>query len=236
MSRAFAPTTARIAAFLLGITVVSATRAEDQAGSRPPAPMVPSTPARDGQSTQPGGADARPPESPRLRSVRRPFLLLWKNGREEGEVSDADMAPLTAAQLVIDYLNYWSAPNALNLETLPDFYASRVLFHGHVMSTRSLMDEKRRFMQRWPSRNYVPRMRTMRATCHPITRVCLVRTEFDFTAANPAQGARSHGRAALELGVSIAGDRPRIVFETSRVIQRAGSGQVARPTSAKARN
>ena len=235
MSRASASTTARIAALLLGFTIVSAPRADDQAGTQPSSPSASPIP-EEGQSDRLDGVGARPPESPRLRSVRRPFLLLWKDGRDESEVKETDIAPLTAAQLVIDYLHYWSAANAQSLEAMPDFYASRVLFHGRVMSTRDLMAEKRRFVQRWPYRHYVPRMRTMQTTCHPTTRVCLVRTEFDFTAAKPAQGARSQGRAALELGVALAGDQPRIVFETSRVLQREGSGQIAGPASAKARN
>jgi len=119
---------------------------------------------------------------------------------------------------------------------MPDFYASKVLFHGRVMGARALLDEKRRFIQRWPDRTYTPRLGTMRTSCHALAKVCTVRTTFDFTAANPAQGARSKGKADLELGVSVADHQPRIVFETSRVIQRQGTGQVAGRTGAKERD
>jgi hypothetical protein len=181
----------------------------------------------EGRSNRAQGASQGLPVFPHLRSVRRPFLLMWKSGRDEVELGETDIAPLTAAQLVIDYLNYWSAPNVLTLVAMPDFYAPKVLFHGRVMSARALTEEKRRFVQRWPNRNYVPRLGTMRTTCNARAKVCTVRTTFDFTAGNPEQGTRSQGRAALELGVNIAGERPVIVFETSQVIRREGSRQMA---------
>src|SRR4051812_15949764 len=92
MSRASAPTTARVAALLLGLTFVSAPRADDQAGTQPLSPSASPIP-EDGQSDRPDGAGARPSESPRLRSVRRPFLLLWKDGRDESEVRDGYRSP-----------------------------------------------------------------------------------------------------------------------------------------------
>ena len=146
------------------------------------------------------------------------------------------MAPLTAAQLVIDYLNYWSAPNALTLDAMPDFYATKVLFHGRVMTARALTEEKRRFLQRWPDRTYVPRLGTLQTTCNAAAEVCTVRTTFNFTAVNPALGARSEGRAALELGVNVAGERPVIVFETSRILHRERVRQMAERTSAQERD
>jgi hypothetical protein len=149
-------------------------------------------------------------------------------------LEETGAAPATAAQqLAIDYLNYWSTPNVLTLDAMPDFYASKVLFHGRVMSARALMKEKRRFVQRWPYRNYVPRVETMRTTCEAATKFCTVRTAFDFTADNPAQGSRSQGRADLELGMTFSGKQPFIFFETSRVIRRKGSQHVAARASAK---
>ena len=161
---------------------------------------------------------------------------MWKDGRDEGEVTERDMAPLTAAQLVVDYLKYWSAPNALTLDAMPDFYASKVLFHGRVVSARALLDEKRRFLQRWPNRTYVPRLGTMRTTCNPAADICIVRTAFDFTAVNSALGVRSEGRAALELGVNVAGQRPVITFETSRVLHRERVRRVAGRASPRERD
>jgi hypothetical protein len=225
-------------AVLFSATAGSALHAQDHAGSQPPPPLLMAAPvgSSDEDSAQPDVTASSAPASRRLRTVRRPFLLMWKDGREEGELTETDVAPLTAAQLVIDYLNYWSAPNALALNATPDFYATKVLFHGRVMTARALTEEKRRFLQRWPHRNYVPRLGTLRTTCNAAAEVCTVRTTFDFTAVNPALGARSEGRAALELGVNVAGERPVIVFETSRVTHREGVRQVAGRASEKERD
>ena len=226
-----------VVAVLFSAAVGSASYAQEPAANQSPPPAWTAPFAAEGeQPAQPDGAAALSSAPARARSLRRPYLLMWKDGRDEVEVTERDMAPLTAAQLVVDYLNYWSAPNALTLDATPDFYAIRVLFHGRVMSARALMDEKRRFLQRWPDRTYVPRLGTMRTTCNPAAEVCTVRTTFDFTAVNPALGARSEGRAALELGVSVAGQRPVIVFETSRVLHRERVRQAARRASTRERD
>jgi len=132
-----------------------------------------------------------------------------------------------ARQLAIDYLGYWSSPNAVAVGSTPDFYGPRVLFHGRSISARALADEKRRFVQRWPQRYYTPRLDTMRTSCDPARDVCTVRTVFDFTAFNPAQGSRSRGTADLELGVSFSSGRPVIAFESSHVLRRGRSARSA---------
>lgn len=172
-------------------------------------------------------------ETPRVRSVRRPRQA----PAAEPEVAARPQPPVresrapaeaaVAQQLAIDYLGYWSGPNAVAVGATPDFYAPRVLFHGRVVSVRALADEKRRFVQRWPQRHYTPRLETMRTTCDPSRDVCTVRALFDYAALNPGSGARARGAASLELGVSFATGRPRIVFESSHVLRRGRSARSA---------
>jgi hypothetical protein len=130
-----------------------------------------------------------------------------------------------AEELATAYLAYWSAPNALTLDATPDFYAAQVLFHGRQMGARALFEEKRRFVRRWPVRDYRPRRETMRTTCDPAPPICTVRTVFDFSASNPQTGRRSQGTSLLQLGVSFADGEPRIVFETSQVTSRIPSAR-----------
>ena len=135
--------------------------------------------------------------------------------------SPAGASPEQAArQLAVDYLDFWSAPNALTLEVMPDFYGSKVEFHGREMSAQALMEEKRRFVRRWPVRSYTARIDTLRASCQASGTICTVRGVFDFTAISPERGRRSQGAADLELQVSLAGERPTILSETSRVAAR----------------
>jgi len=125
-----------------------------------------------------------------------------------------------ARQLAVDYLDFWSAPNALTLETMPGFYAPRVNFHGREMSARALFDAKSRFVKRWPIRSYTPRSESTRIACEPQSRVCAVASLFDFIAIDPDRRRRSEGMATLELGISTAGARPLIVSEHSRILRR----------------
>jgi hypothetical protein len=115
----------------------------------------------------------------------------------------------------------------VTLDTMPDFYASRVEFHGRPMSARALFEEKRRFVRRWPVRAYTPRLGSMQVECEPAPETCTVRTVFDFTAISPERGRRSDGVARLELELSFAGGRPAIVAETSRVLSRGGRARVS---------
>ena len=121
--------------------------------------------------------------------------------------------------MAVDYLEFWSARNALALDAIPDFYAARVEFHGREMSARALFDEKRRFAQRWPVRAYTPREDSLSVSCAGRGDFCTVRTTFDFSASNPERGRRSQGTGNLFLGITFAGGRPVIVSETSRVLR-----------------
>jgi hypothetical protein len=123
-----------------------------------------------------------------------------------------------ARDLLIDYLDLWSAPNPLTLAASTEFYAPSVIFHGRAMSARALLEEKRRFVQRWPERRYRARPETVGVACGPEGETCTVRSVFDFTAVDPDRGRRSQGVATLELVVAFGPDeRPVIMAEDSLV-------------------
>lgn len=125
-----------------------------------------------------------------------------------------------AQSLAVDYLNLWSASNRQTLETTPQFYSSSVLFHGKRMSFRALLAEKRRFVQRWPDRNYQYRPGTMKLQCRSDGSTCTVQSSFDFEAANSKLDRHARGVGTHELVVSFAGERPVIISESSRVMRR----------------
>src|SRR5215213_4747300 len=146
-------------------------------------------------------------------------------GAAPAPVVPARKEAATAAETLAGaYLDYWSAPNAVTLDATPDFYAPRVEFHGRLLSARALFEEKKRFVRRWPERQYTPRPDTLRTACDPGTGICVVKTVFDFIAANPARRRRSEGTGTLELVVSVAGQQPVIIAETSRILRR-GEGR-----------
>jgi hypothetical protein len=202
------------------------------------APAAPEIPAPPQQQAAPAPAppvrSARPEPDPAPETRPEPSI---RSARPRGPVpvepppSVADRrrgseiaARASAAQeLTLSYFDYWSAPNAETLAATPDFYGSNVIFHGRSMSLRDLLAEKRRFVQRWPERRYRPRADTMGISCDPSGRSCTVRSVFDFTASNPANGRRSQGIATIELVVGFVGDRPVITAESSLVHGRGAS-------------
>jgi hypothetical protein len=127
-----------------------------------------------------------------------------------------------ARNLAQNYLSVWSASNDRTLQTTPDFYGSKVQFHGRSMSMAALLAEKRRFVQRWPNRRYRYEPGAMGVRCNSAGTSCIVRSTFAFDASNARLGRRSRGVGAHELVVNFAGNRPVIVSENSRVLGRGG--------------
>ncbi len=210
-----------------------ADKAPSAAGeSQPPASRSPDRSAVPRQARPahvdppPRPAEAAPPReaAPSIRSARPRRNVAPNEERKAARSSDPHEGALaalegTARQVALDYLDFWSAPNAVTVETTPGFYAPRVEFHGREMSARALVELKRRFVRRWPVRAYTPQLDTMRVDCRE-DEVCRVRTAFTFMAISPDRGRRSQGMGNLELEISFARGRPVIVAETSRVVQR----------------
>jgi hypothetical protein len=206
----------------------------DQASPAPraPTPAAPRTeraapPSGTAPEGRPRQEEASPPRaSPPVRSAEPPRSPPDTEPPGFGERRQRGSDHAAAAQdFAIAYLAFWSAPNVITLDATPDFYAPRVLFHGRQMSARALFEEKRRFVQRWPLRDYRPQPETMRAACDPAPPICTVRTLFAFTALSPRTGKRSQGTALLQLGISFATGEPMIVFESSQVTSRARSAK-----------
>jgi len=124
----------------------------------------------------------------------------------------------SARNLAISYLDAWSAENHRAIQATPAFYGSTVVFHGRPVSLQNLLNEKRRFMERWPERHYRYRPETMTVMCQPGSTFCHVRAVYDFDASNAARGKHSRGTGVHDLVVSFAADRAVIISETSQVL------------------
>ena len=199
---------------------VEAPPAKVQAKSQPTAPRRLAEEAhRPARSGLHAATEAR--RAARLARTERP-LPVQIPAPAPVAVSDGQMRDWAVAsqRLARDYLASISGPNGTTLADAPGFYGNQVVFHGRTMSVASLMSEKRRFVQRWPERRYRPRPDSLRTACSAGLALCQVRATVDFSAFSPARGVRSQGTVDLELAVSLAGERPVIVSENSRVVRR----------------
>jgi hypothetical protein len=199
--------------------------APPQAASPPlPAPATP--PA---QTAQPQTPVVRP-DAPATRQAQQPEAtppapapatpapVTTARPKQDPADDKREARAATAKRFAIDYLDSWSAPNDTALESTAAFYAPRVLFHGREVSMKRLFDEKRRFVKRWPERDYRPREDGVGTTCNPAGEICTVHAVFDYTATHPRRRRVSQGTGALQLVVHFIGDRPVIVAEHSTLL------------------
>jgi hypothetical protein len=198
---------ARTAAPPPGVTPREPVSPPAQAAQPRPAPEPALEPPPARQAEQP--AQAAPPVRP-----APPAVAAQPREPRESRYSRDD----AAKSFAISYLNSWSGPNEAVLDSTAEFYAPQVLFHGRTISMRALFNEKRRFVQRWPERDYRPRPESMGVTCNPAGEICTVHAVFDFTAANPERRTRSEGTGALQLIVQFIGEKPIIVAEHSTLL------------------
>jgi hypothetical protein len=128
-----------------------------------------------------------------------------------------------SADLATSYLRIWSSGNDAALADVEEVYAPRVRFYGRMLDRRGLVQEKMRFTRRWPIRRYAHRPGTMRVTCDPGRRACLVKSVIDWEAASPARRAASRGSSVFELGVGFTGPQPVVLYEGGEVVGRRRS-------------
>ena len=210
-----------------GATVPS--QAPDAASPAPPAAAPPQAasppPAPPAQAAQPQAPIVQP-DAPATRQARQPEAAppaappptTTAQPKQDPAGEKREVRAATAKRFAVDYLMSWSAPNDTALESTAAFYAPRVLFHGREVTMKRLFDEKRRFVKRWPERDYRPREDGIGTVCNPAGEICTVHAVFDYTATHPRRRRVSQGTGALQLVVHFIGDRPVIVAEHSTML------------------
>ena len=125
-----------------------------------------------------------------------------------------------SATIAERYLAVWSSSGELSIEGVPYVYGPRVTFYGRSLDWRGLAAEKRRAVRQWPNRSYHHRPGAMQVICNAEGRRCAVRSIIDYRVANPATGRRASGAATFDLGISFAGPKPVILYESGRPLRR----------------
>jgi hypothetical protein len=117
--------------------------------------------------------------------------------------------------LLFEYLAAWSSPNSVALSSINTFYGSQVRFYGKDVNVRTLLDEKRRFVQRWPVREYLVSPGSVSVRCKSDADTCRVASLLNYIAHDPVRERKAKGSAGLELQISFSAGRPEIVEESS---------------------
>jgi hypothetical protein len=122
-----------------------------------------------------------------------------------------------ATSLVLALAAHWSEPNAETLRALDDLYVDKVFYHGKITTRQAVLQEKRRFAERWPQRSYKIRPHSVTASCNAASEMCRVQGIMERELANPATNTKSQDVASFDYSVTRAGEGLKIAAETSSV-------------------
>jgi hypothetical protein len=137
------------------------------------------------------------------------------------QADDLALMESRAADFASFYWIHVANENAEAIKYLSETYADKVEYYGKRLARGTIIAEKRRFIERWPDRNYRPRWNDTKITCEPISRQCTIEGIADFDAKNVARKRHESGRFRYSMRIEFIEDQVRIVAESSEVIERA---------------
>jgi hypothetical protein len=119
---------------------------------------------------------------------------------------------------------YWihvANENAEALKYLSEAYADSVEYYGKQVSKSKVIAEKRRFVERWPDRNYRPRWQDAKIICEAASQQCTIEGIADFEAKSVARGRKESGAFRYSMRIQLLENHTRIIAEKSEVIARS---------------
>jgi hypothetical protein len=122
------------------------------------------------------------------------------------------------SDFVRNVLVNWSSPNARALKAMEASYESNVVYFGKTMPLQAVLEDKRRFAQRWPQRAYSIRPGTLAVECVYRVERCTLSGTMEWTTTNAEK--RSTGAATFQYVVGRGADGTlKIEEETSKVVE-----------------
>lgn len=134
----------------------------------------------------------------------------------DGRPSAAEMER-RSANIAQRYLAVWSAAGDGAAGDVPYVYGPTIRFYGRIYTQAQLAAEKRRAVQLWPVRRYEHRPGTLKVTCNEAKLRCVSQSTVDYAVSNPRRQKSARGSTTLDLGISFAGPRPMILYESGRI-------------------
>ncbi|RCW81960.1 S1C family serine protease [Phyllobacterium bourgognense] len=113
------------------------------------------------------------------------------------------VAPSTASMetrvrnFVISYHEALSGDNATAWKFMQGAYSGSVSYYGKYLSKEAVLAEKRKFMERWPNRNYVVQPDSVTVACAVTS--CHVEALVDWQAGSPARKKTPSGVASMSI-------------------------------------
>jgi hypothetical protein len=106
-----------------------------------------------------------------------------------------------------------------SIEFLGSSYAPEVTYYGSVKDKQTILTDKRKFMERWPQRNYQIRDGSVSVQCEGASSTCGVTGIIDWEVSSPARKANSNGSVTFSYNLNMA-SAILIVEENSTLVKR----------------
>lgn len=123
-----------------------------------------------------------------------------------------------ARSFVTSYFAHWSESNADALRFFRSAYAQKVRFFDRSIDARVLLDEKRKFAERWPERIYAALPETIKTRCDPDTATCEVTGQVQWDCRSPEANKGTVGIAEFTFQLAVSSRGVRINGEWSSVV------------------
>src|SRR5262245_17350101 len=148
---------------------------------------------------------------------QRPRRVGPRSVGESSRVPAAGALEVRAASFISARISSWSSANVSDLPSYVGAYADQVSYYGSVKSREAVLQDKRRFLERWPERRYELRPNSITAQCK--ADVCRVNGLLDWRARSVVRGASASGMAQFEYDVMVSDGEFRILSESSSVLR-----------------
>jgi hypothetical protein len=130
---------------------------------------------------------------------------------------DDEATKARALSFVITLVNAGSEPKDKVLALSASAYTDVVSFFGQDRPKSDVLEEKSRYIERWPIRQSAIDTQTLSTTC--VAKLCTVTGIYDWQVANPETGKRLVGTAEFEYRLNMSSD-PKVLSEGGKVLSR----------------
>jgi uncharacterized caspase-like protein len=125
-----------------------------------------------------------------------------------------------ARAFVEDYMRRTEGQTEQVLAFVRNSFGAEIRYYGKVVPNAQVVEEKRRYLTRWPQRRYRLKPETMRVQCDEARATCLMSGELDYDVRDPRAARASSGAATYELRVVFTQAGPKVVEESGRTLAR----------------
>lgn len=125
-----------------------------------------------------------------------------------------------ARAFVEDYMRRTEGATEQVLAFVRNSFGAEIRYYGKVVPNEQVVEEKRRYLSRWPQRRYRLKPETMRVQCDDARATCHVSGELDYDVRDPSAARAASGAATYELRVVFSQAGPKVVEESGRTLAR----------------